>query len=101
MMNSSFYAAFERMWQHIVEKFNNYVLTEVFDIHIADMENPHSVTKEHIGLENVDNTADLDKPISYATQAVLDGKADVELITIDDIDGICNTNIINAAEVAM
>lgn len=36
--------------------------------------NPHGTTKEDIGLENVDNTSDLDKPISIATQAELDKK---------------------------
>lgn len=46
--------------------------------HTTDTNNPHSVTKEQVGLANVDNTADLDKPISYATQAALDEKADVE-----------------------
>lgn len=33
-----------------------------------------NVTAEDLGLENVDNTADADKPISTATQAALDGK---------------------------
>ena len=32
------------------------------------------MTKAQVGLGNVDNTADLDKPISTATQAALDGK---------------------------
>lgn len=33
------------------------------------------VTKGHVGLGNVDNTSDADKPISTATQAALDAKA--------------------------
>ena len=33
------------------------------------------VTKAMVGLGDVDNTSDLDKPISTATQAALDGKA--------------------------
>lgn len=45
------------------------------DAHEADLNNPHSVTKIQIGLGNCDNTADLDKPISIATQAALDLKA--------------------------
>lgn len=45
--------------------------------HVADKQNPHEVTKAQIGLGNVDNTADLDKPISIATQSALDGKATV------------------------
>lgn len=39
-----------------------------FDNHINDFNNPHQVTKEQVGLSNVDNTADLDKPISNAVK---------------------------------
>jgi hypothetical protein len=38
--------------------------------------NPHGTTKADIGLGNVDNTSDLDKPISTATQKTLDTKLD-------------------------
>lgn len=34
------------------------------------------ITLEELGLDQVDNTRDLDKPISRATQAALDGKVD-------------------------
>lgn len=44
--------------------------------HIADKANPHEVTKAQVGLGNVDNTSDLNKPISTATQTALDLKAD-------------------------
>ena len=40
--------------------------------HVSDENNPHKVTKEQLGLGNVDNTADLDKPISTATKTELD-----------------------------
>ena len=43
--------------------------------HVSNKNNPHEVTKTQIGLENVDNTSDLDKPISNATQSALDLKA--------------------------
>ena len=36
--------------------------------------NPHNTTKSDIGLGNVDNTSDLDKPVSILTQLVLDDK---------------------------
>lgn len=39
--------------------------------HISNTNNPHNVTKGQIGLNNVDNTSDLNKPISNATQAAL------------------------------
>lgn len=42
--------------------------------HINDKDNPHEVTKAQVGLGNCDNTSDLDKPISTATQTALDGK---------------------------
>lgn len=44
--------------------------------HIANKSNPHSVTKAQVGLGNADNTSDMNKPISSATQAALNGKSD-------------------------
>ena len=46
------------------------------DAHKSDTSNPHSVTKIQVGLGNVDNTSDLNKPVSTATQTALDGKVD-------------------------
>ena len=43
------------------------------------------IEKKHIGLENVNDTSDLDKPISTATQAALDKKADLVPLK-NDID---------------
>lgn len=45
------------------------------DTHIARVDNPHAVTKAQVGLGNVDNTSDIDKPISTATQNALNLKA--------------------------
>lgn len=42
--------------------------------HINNKANPHQVTKEQVGLSNVDNTSDANKPISTATQNALNGK---------------------------
>ena len=43
-------------------------------------------TASEVGLGNVDNTADIDKPISTATQTALDGKADTgHTHTVSDI----------------
>lgn len=42
--------------------------------HITNISNPHSVTKAQVGLGNVDNTSDYNKPISTATQIALNGK---------------------------
>ena len=46
------------------------------DNHIANKNNPHEVTKEQVGLGNVDNTADIDKPLSSATINALSEKSD-------------------------
>lgn len=43
--------------------------------HIAKKDNPHSVTAAQVGLGNVDNTSDANKPISTATQTALNGKS--------------------------
>ena len=63
--------------------------------HINDTNNPHNVTKEQIGLGNVDNTSDMNKPISTATQMALDKKADVHHShTMTDITDLENLPII-------
>ncbi|MDR3170315.1 MAG: hypothetical protein LBU17_01665 [Treponema sp.] len=40
--------------------------------HAADTDNPHDVTKAQVGLAQVDNTADADKPVSTAQAAAID-----------------------------
>ena len=55
-----------------------------YDAHIIDYSNPHNVTKAQVGLSNVDNTSDLNKPVSTATQQALAQKQDIinDLATI-------------------
>ena len=58
--------------------------------------NPHGVTKSDVGLGNVDNTSDLNKPVSTAQQAALDDKlgktenatSATKLQTARKIDGV-------------
>ena len=52
------------------------VARNLINNHKEDTGNPHGVTAEQIGLGNVDNTSDLEKPISNAMQDVLDKKVD-------------------------
>lgn len=40
--------------------------------HVADKENPHEANKDQMGLGNVDNTSDKEKPISIAQQNAMD-----------------------------
>lgn len=44
--------------------------------HTNNKSNPHTVTKAQVGLGNVDNTSDANKPISTAQQTALNGKVD-------------------------
>ena len=48
--------------------------------HIADQNNPHVTTKTHVGLGNVDNTSDANKPVSTAQATALGLK-------VDNVDG--------------
>lgn len=72
MANKSIFDAFERMWQHIVARFGNYTTSESFNSHVDNKSNPHEVTKEQVGLGNVDNTADIAKAVLSATKATQD-----------------------------
>lgn len=58
------------------------------NLHKNSVSNPHQVTKEQVGLGNVNNTADLDKPVSNATQSAIitanSGKADKSYVDSQD-----------------
>lgn len=47
-------------------------VSEAMKPHTDSKDNPHSVTAEQVGLGNVDNTADTDKPVSSAQKAAID-----------------------------
>lgn len=42
------------------------------DAHTEDKNNPHAMNKNQLGLDQVDNTSDANKPVSTAQQAALD-----------------------------
>lgn len=72
-------------WGNITGDINNQIdLMTQFAIrdnnladHEADVANPHVVTKAQVGLANVDNTSDADKPLSVADIAALALKLNV------------------------
>lgn len=45
------------------------VVSDALSTHTTNTNNPHNVTKEQVGLGNVDNTADMDKPLSTVQQS--------------------------------
>lgn len=60
-----------------------YALYEDLQNHISDTNNPHGVTKEQVGLGNVDNTSDEDKPVSTLQQQAIDAcKGKVETVAL-------------------
>lgn len=63
--------------------------------HAGNASNPHNVTKEQLGLSEVDNTSDMDKPVSYAQEiAIADAKkAGTDAYAYaEEIMGIVNEN---------
>lgn len=58
--------------------------------HKADKANPHEVTAAQVGLGNVDNTSDANKPVSTAQRAALDAKQDT--LTFDTTPTAASTN---------
>lgn len=51
-------------------------VNEKVDLHMGNKSNPHGVTKAQVGLGNVNNTSDADKPVSTAqAMAIADAKA--------------------------
>ena len=73
-----------------VSDYVDYVIDkklEDYDEHMSDTSNPHQVTKAQVGLSNVDNTSDLNKPISNATQVAIDGILENTSIIADENGG--------------
>lgn len=63
--------------ESIAERIPETVVTGVKgDSEVLYRDGDVNITKANIGLGNVDNTADTDKPISTATQTALNGKVD-------------------------
>lgn len=86
-----------KSFENALSKFDSVVggfssTVDNLNAHIVDKFNPHNVTKKQIGLENVDNTSDIDKPISNATQTALDNKAPVSHASTEKKYGVGNTN---------
>ena len=78
--------------------------TDKLNAHVANTDNPHEVTKEQVGLGNVENLAPADLPVSTATQTALDKKVDKEVgkslvldTEIAKLTGLKNQSAIDSA----
>lgn len=56
------------------------LVTAHSELTLDDGTNPHGTTASDVGLGNVDNTSDVNKPISTATQTALNGKQNVPIV---------------------
>ena len=54
---------------------NEEMVRVILEEHASDKNNPHGVTKEQLGLGNVDNTSDTNKYVAYAQRAGVADKA--------------------------
>ena len=72
-----------------LENDSDYTTNAILTVHTSNKANPHNVTKSQIGLGNVDNTSDLNKPISTATQIELNKKVN----SVNGINPDNNKNI--------
>lgn len=71
--------------------------TEAINSHINNDQNPHLVTKAQVGLSNVDNTADEDKPISSPTREALDELRAEDSVIKDTINSL-GTSLTNTLD---
>ena len=68
-----------------------YPTVDAVRTHTTSTDNPHNVTKNQVGLSNVDNTSDVNKPISTATQTALNLKQNT---LTNPITGIVSNNTV-------
>lgn len=67
------------------------VVQSDINTHEANTSNPHNVTKSQVGLGNVDNTSDANKPVSTAQQTALNLKDDAANKSTSTALGTSNT----------
>ncbi len=71
-------------------------LNDIFIPHVNSLGNPHNVTKEQMGLENVDNTSDILKPVSYPQQTEIFLSRFENYISVQDFGASPNSPVDNS-----
>ena len=87
-------------WKELAFDADLSALDIAFTSHEADVANPHTVTKSQVGLGSADNTTDLNKPISIATQAALDDLADSDDLAAHVAD-LNNPHVVSKTQVGL
>lgn len=81
----------------IALSLNAKAAADILNAHQARNDNPHQVTKEQVGLDLVDNTSDIEKPISTLQQAALDKKLEKDGV-INNLTTNDSTKALSAAQ---
>lgn len=75
-------------------------VTDDLNSHTGNKNNPHKVTKAQVGLENVDNTSDANKPVSTAQQTAINTAKEAVLGKSSDAAGAATVAGANKAAAA-
>lgn len=67
-------------------------LEDAINLHAEDKSNPHGVTKAQIGLENVDNTSDANKPVSTLQKEYIDSVTGLVSLTQSEYEALETKN---------
>lgn len=67
---------------------------------VSANQSSNSITKDEVGLGNVDNTADLDKPVSSATQTALNAKQEL-LVSGTNIKTINGSSVLGSGNLTI
>lgn len=102
--NTQYIEAWQSLSEKIVSEVDSSDLEDLKGIgtrliqHISNINNPHKVTKEQVGLGKVENTSDEDKPLSAASRKALAEKFDKTGGAISgDVDIQGNLTVIGTA----
>jgi hypothetical protein len=75
---------------------------DIIDEFAGRKDNPHNVTKSQVGLDKVDNTADVDKPVSTAqSQAIAEAKSTAQTNLSGHTNNKSNPHTVTKAQVGL
>lgn len=96
-VDGNFSSVNSKINSHVLNKINPHDVTidqlgaaskDSLEFHVNNMENPHNVTTLQLNLDKVNNTSDINKPISKATQEAIDAINYLLDHMTDDVGGL-------------
>lgn len=80
-------------------------IVALINVHLASTTNPHNVTATQVGLGNVDNTSDINKPVSTAqAAAIADAKkagTDAQATIDEHVEDKTNPHVVTKTQVGL